>query len=62
MDVDNIGDPRGIDSNRDPGRPGNDAKEDKRLQQDTQIPSTREAQARDKSQAVGSAASGKDHG
>ena len=61
MDVDNIGDPRGIDGNRDSGRPGNDAKKDKRLQQDTRIRSSREAQARNKSQAVASAPNSKDH-
>ena len=62
MDVDNIGDPRGINSNRQPGRARNDAKKDKRLQQGTRIPSTREAQARDNWQALVLAPNRKDHG
>lgn len=46
IDVANIGDPRGIDSNRQPGRAGNDSKKDKRIQ------SVREGQARDGSRQL----------
>ena len=55
IDIDNIGDPRGMDSNRQSGRAGNDSKKDKRIQ------SVRERQARDKPQAVQSALNRNDH-
>ena len=55
MDVGNIGDPRGLDRNRQPGRAGNDSDKDKRIQ------SVREGQARYKPQAVHPAANRKDH-
>ena len=55
IDVGNIGDPRGMDRNRQPGRAGNDSEKDKRIQ------SVRERQARDKPQAVPSALNRKDH-
>jgi len=55
IDVGNIGDPRGMDRNRQPGRAGNDSKNDKRVQ------SVRERQARDKPQAVHPALTRKDH-
>jgi glycosyltransferase involved in cell wall biosynthesis len=46
IDVYNIGEPRRIDGNPHPGRPGRDPKEDERVQ------SARERQARDEPQAV----------
>jgi hypothetical protein len=61
IDVGNIGNPRGIDSNRQPGHAGSDSKKDKRLQKDTPIQSVQEVQARDKPQAVHSAPNRKDH-
>jgi hypothetical protein len=61
IDVGNIGNPRGIDSNRQPGCAGHDPKQDKRLQKDTRIQSVQEGQAWDKPQAVYSAPNRKDH-
>jgi hypothetical protein len=61
IDVDNIGNPRGIERNRQPGRAGNDSNEDKRLQKDTRIQFVQERRARDKPQAVHAAPNGKDH-
>jgi hypothetical protein len=61
VDVGNIGNPRGIDSNRQSGRAGNDSKKDKLLQKDTRIQSVQEGQARDKPQAVHSAPNREDH-
>ncbi len=55
IDVGNIGDPRSIDGNRQPGGAGTDAKKDKRFQ------SVREMQAPDKPQTVHSASNRKDH-
>jgi hypothetical protein len=56
VDVRDIGDPRGIDRNSQPGRAGNDSKKDKQIQ------SVPDRQARDKPQAVPSALNRKDHG
>jgi hypothetical protein len=39
VDVGNIGNPRGIDSNREPDRAGNESKKDEWLQKDTRIQS-----------------------
>ena len=55
IDVGNIGDPRGVDSNRQPGRAGNDAKKDKRTR------SVWVRQAWDKLQASHSAPNHKEH-
>ena len=37
IDVGNIGNPCGMDGNGQPGRAGNDSKQDKRLQKDPRI-------------------------
>ena len=55
IDVGNIGDPRGMDGYREPGRAGDDSEKDKGIQ------SVRERQARDKPQAVPSALNREDH-